>query len=146
MKKYNEKLAKADAAFEEAQKKATELLNTARASSEFVFNQLDQLKKAKESARLAEELDEKRKTVRKYLRENEDKIDPVKKQEDENYVLPRALRKGDNVLIININKRAVVMSLPDKRDNVMVRAGLIDMRTSVKNLKLLEKVDFKPIK
>ena len=30
------------------------------------------------------------------------------------------------------------MSLPDKRDNVMVRAGLIDMRTSVKNLKLLE--------
>ena len=30
------------------------------------------------------------------------------------------------------------MSLPDKRDNLMVRAGLIDMRTSVKNLKLLE--------
>ncbi len=137
-KKHKEKLAEADRALEDAQKKATELLSTARASSEFVFNQLDQLKKAKESERLAEELDEKRKTVRKYLRENEDKIDPVKKQEDENYVLPRALRKGDNVLIMNINKRAVVMSLPDKRDNVMVRAGLIDMRTSVKNLKLLD--------
>ncbi len=137
-KKYRERLEEAEKIFDEAQKKSTELLNTARASSEFVFDQLDKLKKARDSERLAEELDEKRRNIRKHLRENEDKIDPVRKQEDENYVLPRELRKGDNVLIMNINKRAVVMSLPDKRDNVMVRAGLIDMRTSVKNLKLLE--------
>ena len=137
-RKYNEKMAQADKLYEDAQKKSTELLNTARASSEFVFDQLDKLKKARDSERLSEELDEKRRAVRKHLRENEDKIDPVRQQENENYVLPRALRKGDNVLIMNINKRAVVMSLPDKRDNVMVRAGLIDMRTSVKNLKLLE--------
>ena len=137
-KKYEKKLAEAEKILEDAHKKSTELLNTARASSEFVFDQLDKLKKARDSERLADELDEKRRNIRKHLRENEDKIDPVRKNEDENYVLPRALRKGDNVLIMNINKRAVVMSLPDKRDNVMVRAGLIDMRTSVKNLKLLE--------
>ena len=136
-KKYAAKIAEAEKTLEDAQKKSTELLNTARASSEFVFDQLDKLKKAKDSERLADELDEKRRNIRKHLRENEDKIDPVQKNEDENYVLPRALRKGDNVLIRNINKRAVVMSLPDKRGNLMVRAGLIDMRTSEKNLKLL---------
>ncbi|MBE6599826.1 MAG: endonuclease MutS2 [Ruminococcaceae bacterium] len=136
-KKYAAKIAEAEKTLEDAQKKSTELLNTARASSEFVFDQLDKLKKAKDSERLADELDEKRRNIRKHLRENEDKIDPVQRNEDENYVLPRALRKGDNVLIRNINKRAVVTSLPDKRGNLMVRAGLIDMRTSEKNLKLL---------
>ncbi len=137
-KKYAAKIAEAEKMLEDAQKKSTELLNTARASSEFVFDQLDKLKKARDSERLAGELDEKRRNIRKHLRENEDKIDPVQSKEGENYVLPRALRKGDNVLIRNINKRAVVMSLPDKRGNLMVRAGLIDMRTSESNLKLLE--------
>ena len=136
-KKYKAKVKEAEDVMEQAQKKATELLNSARASSEFVFDQLDKLKKARDSERLAEELDEKRRTVRQHLRENENKLDPVREIEDENYVLPRELRKGDNVLIVNINKRAVVTALPDKRGNVCVRAGLIDTRTSIKNLRLL---------
>lgn len=137
-KRYREKIAQADAELESAQKKATELLNSARASSEYIFDQLERAKKAKDSERFGEELEARRRNVRQHLKDNSDRIDPVEKQSNENYVLPRPLRKGDNVLIININKRAVVTSLPDKRNNVGVRAGLIDTRTSLKNLRLLE--------
>lgn len=137
-KRYREKIAQADAELESAQKKATELLNSARASSEYIFDQLERAKKAKDSERFGEELEARRRNVRQHLKDNSDRIDPVEKQSNENYVLPRPLRKGDNVLIININKRAVVTSLPDKRNNVGVRAGLIDTRTSLKNLRLLD--------
>ena len=137
-KRYREKIAQADAELESAKKKATELLNSARASSEYIFDQLERAKKAKDSERFGEELEARRRNVRQHLKDNSDRIDPVEKQSNENYVLPRPLRKGDNVLIININKRAVVTSLPDKRNNVGVRAGLIDTRTSLKNLRLLE--------
>ena len=137
-KKYKEKIAKAESELALAQKKATELVNSARASSEFVFEQLEKAKKAKDSENFGKELDERRRAVRQHLRDNDDKLDPVQSRGDENYVLPRPLRKGDNVLIVNINKRAVVTALPDKRGNVAVRAGLIDTRTSINNLRLLE--------
>ena len=137
-KRYREKIAKAEAELESAQRKATELLNSARASSEYIFDQLERAKRAKDSERFGEELENRRRNVRQHLKDNSDRIDPVEKQSNENYVLPRPLRKGDNVLIININKKAVVTSLPDKRNNVGVRAGLIDTRTSLNNLRLLE--------
>ncbi len=137
-RRYREKLAQADAELEAAQKKATELLNSAKASSEYIFDQLERAKRAKESERFGDELEERRRNVRQHLRENSDRIDPVEQQKNEAYVLPRPLRKGDNVLIMNINKRAVVTSLPDKRNMVNVRAGLIDTRTKLDNLRLLE--------
>lgn len=137
-KKYREKLAAAEHELAVAQKKATELLNSAKASSEFVFEQLDKAKKAKDAENFGEQLDARRRAVRQHLRENEDRLDPVVNREDEEYSLPRPLKVGDKVLIANINKRAVVMSLPDKRGNVSVRAGLIDTRTGVGNLRLIE--------
>lgn len=137
-KKYREKLAAAEHELAVAQKKATELLNSAKASSEFVFEQLDKAKKAKDAENFGEQLDARRRAVRQHLRENEDRLDPVVNREDEEYTLPRPLKVGDKVLIANINKRAVVMSLPDKRGNVSVRAGLIDTRTGVGNLRLIE--------
>ncbi len=137
-KKYGEKLAAAERELAQAQKKATELLNSARASSEFVFEQLDKAKKAKDAANFGEELDARRRAVRQHLRDNEDRLDPVVNREDGDYVLPRPLKVGDTVLIANINKRAVVMSLPDRRGNVSVRAGLIDTRTRADNLRLIE--------
>ena len=137
-KQYREKLERAESELEAARKKATELINSARASSEFVFDQLDKAKKAKESERFGEELDERRRAVRQHLRDSSDRFDPVVEKNNEPYVLPRELRKGDSVLIVNINKRAVVTALPDKRGMVSVRAGLIDTRTKIDNLRLIE--------
>ena len=130
-KQYKEKLERAESELEAARKKATELINSARASSEFVFDQLEKVKRAKESERFSEELDERRRSVRQHLRDSSDRFDPVIEKNNEPYVLPRELRKGDNVLIVNINKKAVVTSLPDKRGMVSVRAGLIDTRTKI---------------
>ena len=137
-RQYKEKTEKADAELELARKKATELINSARASSEFVFEQLEKAKKAKDSERFSEELDERRRAVRQHLRDSSDRFDPVAPISNEPYALPRELRRGDSVLVVNINKKAVVTSLPDKRGMVSVRAGLIDTRTKIDNLRLIE--------
>ena len=137
-RQYKEKTEKADAELELARKKATELINSARASSEFVFEQLEKAKKAKDSERFGEELDERRRAVRQHLRDSSDRFDPVAPISNEPYALPRELRRGDSVLVVNINKKAVVTSLPDKRGMVSVRAGLIDTRTKIDNLRLIE--------
>ena len=137
-KEIKAKLAKADKELADAQTKAASLVESAKLSSDFVLAQLDKVRKQRESENLGSELERTRREIRQHLRENEGKFNPVDEKKDEDYVLPRPLRKGDNVYIVNIGKNGVVVEEPDKSGNVNVRAGIISMKTKVANLKLVE--------
>ncbi len=123
---------------EQNRKKAVQMLESARASSEFVFAQLEKAKKAEQAGRLAEELDAARRAVRIAIRENDDKVNPVEEKTNEKYVLPRDLKKGDKVYIVNIDKEGVLLDTPDRSGSVMVQAGILKTRTKLANLRLIE--------
>lgn len=123
---------------EQNRKKAIQMLESARASSDFVFAQLEKAKKAEEAGRLSEELDAARRAVRIAIRENDDKINPVEEKKNEKYVLPRDLKKGDKVYIVNIDKEGVLLDTPDRSGSVMVQAGILKTRTKLANLRLIE--------
>lgn len=142
MKREGEKQLKAkffevEREIEQNRKKAQQMLDSARASSEFVFAQLEKAKKAEEAGRLAEELENARREVRRAIRENDDKINPVEEKTNEKYVLPRDLKKGDKVYIVNIDKEGVLLDTPDKSGSVMVQAGILKTRTKISNLQLI---------
>ena len=138
--KIKEKIAAAEKEVERAQKKAAEMVEGARISSEYVFSQLDKVRKARDSERLGEELDAARKKVREHMRANEEKFNPVDENQDEDYVLPRPLKKGDAVYLMNISQEGVVLSEPDRSGNVSVQIGPVRTKTKVKNLKLMDDV------
>ncbi len=138
--KIKEKIASAEKEVERAQKKAAEMVEGARISSEYVFSQLDKVRKARDSERLGEELDAARKKVREHMRANEEKYNPVDENIDEEYVLPRPLKKGDAVYLMNISQEGVVLSDPDRSGNVNVQIGPVRTKTKVKNLKLMDDV------
>lgn len=102
------------------------------------MQQLEAIKKQQESGRLAEALDEGRKSIRRRLREAADEVNPVYETEDGDYVLPRALKKGDTVLIVNLNQRGTLTDSPDKNGNVTVKTGFLNTKTNIKNLRLIE--------
>ena len=137
-KQINKRLGESEVTLEKAREKAQAILTSAKVSSDYILEQADKVRKAQETDRLASQLEETRRNVRNYLRENESLIDPVDERGDENYVLPRPLRKGDEVYLMDIGKQAVVLSEPDRSGNVMVKAGIITTKTKLKNLKLVE--------
>ena len=122
---------------EQNRKKALSMLESARASSDFVFAQLEKAKKAEEEGRLAEELEKSRQAVRRAIRENDERINPVEEKKNEEYVLPRDLKKGDKVYIVNIDKEGVLLDTPDKSGSVTVQAGILKTRTKISNLQLI---------
>ncbi len=138
--KIREKIASAEKEVERAQKKAAEMVEGARISSEYVFAQLDKVRKARDSERLGEEFDAARKKVREHMRANEEKFNPVDENIDEEYVLPRPLKKGDAVYLMNIGQEGVVISEPDRSGNISVQIGPVRTKTKVKNLKLMDDV------
>ncbi len=123
---------------ERNRREAQQMLDSARASSDFVFAQLEKAKKAEAEKRLVEELDEARRAVRRTIREGSAKIDPVEEKKDEKYVLPRDLKCGDKVYIVNIDKEGILLETPDKSGSVLVQAGILKTRTKISNLQLIE--------
>ena len=72
--KLKKKAEVAERELEKAQEKAAQILQSAKVTSDFVLGQLDDIKKKQESGRFAEALEEGRRSIRKSLRETEDRV------------------------------------------------------------------------
>ena len=114
-----------------AKQKAQELTAKTRAQA---YALIDELEKAQKEKRYQAEEKAKFKSGLKALEET---ADPIKEAEKSDYKLPRELKVGDNVLIFDIDKKAVVLEKPEK-GTVLVQAGIIKTRVKLNNLRLLE--------
>ena len=137
-KKIRQKLDGAEKEAEAARKKAAAMVQSAKASCDFIYEQMEKMKKAQEAAQAAAELEAARRAVRDHLRTTGDLFDPIEVQEeDEGYVLPRPLKKGDKVRIVTIHKEGVVTEDP-KGNLVAVQAGVVRTKARLEDLRLIE--------
>ena len=132
--------AQADREMEEARRRASELIARTRGQIDAMLNEMEELKKQKNKALTAEQ----KAKLKSGLRALENEADPVRKKDEEAYVLPRPLKKGDPVLIYDIDKKGTILQPPDKDGKTaLVQAGIIQTRVPVSNLRLLNE---KPVK
>ena len=113
-----------------AKHKAQELAAKTRAQAYAIIDELEQAKKNKKY-----EAEQKQK-FKSGMNALEETADPIKESEQGDYKLPRELKVGDNVLIFDIDKKAVVLEKPEK-GTVLVQAGIIKTRVKLNNLRLL---------
>ncbi len=138
--KIQSRVANAEKEAETARKKAAAMVQSAKASCDFLYEQMEKMRKAQESAKAAEELAAARRAVRDHLRTTGDIFDPIEVQEEEEgYVLPRPLRKGDKVRIVTIHKEGIVVEEPKPGAKlVAVRAGVVSTKARLEDLRLIE--------
>ncbi len=132
------RLADSEKTLENARNKAQNMVDSAKLSSDFIMEQMDALKKQRESEKLSEELARARREIREHLRTHSDSFDPVEYRKVENYVLPRALRKGDEVYVVSLDKTGVLLEDPDRSDKVMTQIGIIKTKIKVSDIQLIE--------
>ncbi|MBQ8333819.1 MAG: endonuclease MutS2 [Clostridia bacterium] len=136
------KLAGAEKEASNMRKKAQDILDGARATSEYVISQLEEVKKQQDSEKFGDRLAQAKRDVRQRVRDYDDTVNPVSDYvDDEDYVLPRALKKGDVVQHRNLGTQGTVVDEPDKNGNCNVRMGAVKMRVNQKDLKLLTDAD-----
>ncbi len=133
-----EKLKASERELNNARSKAQSMVESAKRSADYIMEEMDKLRKAKESERLADELARARRDIRDHLRTNSDSYDPIEIRKDESYVLPRPLRKGDEVIIVSLGKKATVLEAPDRSGKVSVQAGIIKTKAALNDLRLIE--------
>ncbi len=135
-KRIEESISRAKAIEEKAEEKARATIEGARVSSEYVFNELNKLRRAKDSKDFDRELQKTRSEVRKYMNEYDSSKSSKSVEDEKNYKLPRPLRVGDEVLLRNIDKTGTIIEI--KGENVVVQTGLIKTKTKMGNLKLID--------
>ena len=123
---------------EDMLRKARTTLEGARASVEYIFKELDEVKKSKDHADFASKYQSVKQDVRKRLGELDDEINPVAEADDADYVLPRELEPGDAVIHRTLGTEGTVVSL-DGKGNATVQMGSMKSRIPIDKLRLADK-------
>ena len=115
--KLRERLAGAEEEKAKAERRAQEILASARASSEFVMAQLDRVRRERESENLGRTMSEAKRAIKEHLRGAESVLGS-ERGEPEAYEPPREYKVGDDVLIAGTGIRGTITEGPDKSGNV----------------------------
>lgn len=124
---------------DEARSRANGIIEQAKRSAYSLMQEIEKLKKESEKSRDKAEIARRAKQLmKKSMGEFDDIVNPVSALvDDEDYVLPRPLKVGDEVIIADIGKNATVTALANKKGEIEVMAGIIKMRTPESNLRLV---------
>lgn len=137
----NARIAKAEDEIQKSVLKARQILDSARASSEFIFRQLEDIRKQENREKRDEMTVRAREEVRRRLRESEALFEGIDIREvglDEDYKLPRPLVVGDKVYLVSIGKEGVVTAVADKKGLISVTSGILKTKVRENELRLIE--------
>lgn len=140
--RLREKTAASEKEIASALTRARQLLDSARAGSDYIFKELDDIRKKQNAQDFAAELARAKNAVRERLREGNDLYDKAEFREislDDEYTLPRPLKIGDRVFLVNYHQEGQVTALSEKDKKVTVQAGILKAKVDISDIRLLEK-------
>ncbi len=131
---------------ERASAQASRIVESTKAQSNALLDELETLRREKDKAEFSARVSAVKGTSTQALRDMYKTANPVIGSIDENgeYVLPRPLKKGDKVLIADLQQEAVISGEPDGSGNVFVQMGIMKMKIQVSRLRLLDKTKQNP--
>ena len=136
-----DKISKSELEIQKMVQKARQILDSARASSEFIFQQLEDIRKQENKDKREEMARRAREEVRNRLRESEKLFGGIDVREvslEEDYVLPRPLKVGDKVYLVTVGKEGVVTALKDKNGQIAVTAGILKTKVTEDKIRLID--------
>ncbi|MDR0991554.1 MAG: endonuclease MutS2 [Ruminococcus sp.] len=128
---------------EKARVQAMRIVESCRLESEEILRELREMqKKAAADQALVSGAKSK---YKKALNKMYDTANPVT-ESGIVYKPPRDIEKGDDVLVLSLNKAGKVVTDPDNSGNVLIQAGAFKMKVHVSGLRLLEADELAPEK
>ena len=123
---------------ETARQRALSIVEETRFRSNQLLNELEELKKVKDKEALRQGLNTAKSRANSTLNKMQDEANPIMERRAENYVLPRPLKAGDTVMLADTKKEGVLMTVPNMSGTCYVQVGMMKVKTSQKNLRLIE--------
>lgn len=131
---------------EQVRLQANSIIETTKAESNALLDELDKLRKEKEKENFSESVSAAKQGSKQRFNKMYDMANPLDERTDEEYVLPRPLRSGDTVMIADTKQKGVLAGNPDSSGQVFVQMGVMKTKVQVSRLRLIENQPQKPQK
>ncbi len=125
---------------ERAAAQANRIVESTKAQSNALLDELEQLRKDKEKADFASRVSSIKGESTQKLRSMYKDANPIlgSINEEGDYILPRPLKKGDRVLIADLNQEGTIADEVGKSDFAFVQMGIMKMKIQISRLRLLD--------
>lgn len=131
---------------EKARLRAMTIIEQTKAESNELISELEQLKKEKDKKNFGDNVSGAKARSKQSFNKMYDTANPIDVRDpNAGYVLPRKLKRGDTVYVVDLQRKGIVSGEPDGSDFVFVQMGVMKTKMNVSRLRLEEpeKVTYK---
>lgn len=125
---------KSEKIIERAMAQAEEILEDARRTADEVNADLTRARMMQDTKKAQAEIAKVRKNITGKIDESAKRKPPKPKSE---HKPPKTVKLGDDVEIVSMKQQGTVTSLPDDGGNLMVKVGIMKLKTNLNDIKLL---------
>ncbi len=130
--------SKKDEEFEKARRQAMSIVENCRFESDKLLEEIALIKKEQNKEEFAKKAAGAKTLSKSTLDKMYNEANPVRKRELNEYKPPRPYKRGDRVLVTDLNKKGILASDPDSSGNVFVHIGVMKTKTNISRLRLAE--------
>lgn len=138
-KNYEDKLSRLesvkDNAYNEARREAKEIISRAKDEADEILKAMRELEKMGISSGGRNRLEEERKKLKDSLEEREKALIKARENSGENI---EKVTLGMDAFLPSLNQKVVIISMPDKKGEVQVEAGIMKINVKLKDLRKSE--------
>lgn len=142
IRRQREELEKSKAdELEKARLRAMTIIEETKAESNELIDELEKLRKEKDKKDFSANVSGMKSRTKQSFNRMYDTANPIEKRgENDNYVLPRKLKRGDTVFIPDLGRKGIISGEPDGSDFVYVQMGVMKSKMNISKLRLEESV------
>ena len=122
---------------EKAKTQADKIIDSLKNQSNSIIDELEKIRKDKDKENFSRDELAAKARLKGKIESMYDEAHPIASKQS-NYKLPRELKIGDTVKMIDNNNKGTVLSIKDSQSNVQVQFGIIKMKVSIDKLMLCE--------
>ena len=119
----------------EAREEAQRILREAKETADKTIKNINKLA---ESSGVAKQLEEERARLREELKKVDQNLTIKKEQDPKKVVSPKSLHIGDSVMVLSMNLKGTVSTLPNAKGDLYVQMGILRSLVNIKDLELIE--------
>ena len=127
-----------DKEVEQAKREARSIIERVSRQSAQLMDELEDIRKAKDKEDFSKRVSDQKMQYKRQINSLYDEAAKLSEHQND-YVLPRPLKKGDDVTITDGNKSGILISPPDQSGFAMVQIGIMKTKVHVSKLRLVEK-------
>lgn len=124
---------------EKARLQAMTIIEQTKVQSNELIDELEKLRREKDKKDFSANVSGMKSKSRQSFNKMYDTANPISGADtNEGYVLPRKLRRGDTVYIVDLQRKGIVSGDPDGSDFVFVQMGVMKTKMNISRLRLEE--------